>query len=101
MLTFSVKNHSVVVAEAVGEEKPKGALLAAHPQETTGRWEADEETHRVSLEIDGSKSEYTLLTSFQEDQCILVSGSLSNANLASSWFGTPYFSEPEHLAPNP
>jgi hypothetical protein len=55
---------------------------------------ADEETRRVSVEIEGARSEYTLLIPFSEDQCILVSGSISGADLTNSLFAAPYFPEP-------
>jgi hypothetical protein len=93
-LTF-FEDRSVVDDEAPPDEKEKGAMLAAHPAETKGAWVADEETRRVSVEIDGAKSEYTLLISFSEDQCILVSGSLSAADLTRSLFAVPHFPEPE------
>jgi hypothetical protein len=95
MLTFTVADHSVIAAEALGEEKAKGALFAAHPQKTKGVWAADEDTHGVSVEISGSKSEYTLLIPFSEDQCILVSGSLLAADLTNSLFATPNFPKPD------
>jgi hypothetical protein len=95
MLTFTVADHSVIAAEALGEEKEKGALFAAHPQKTKGVWAADEDTHGVSVEISGSKSEYTLLIPFGENQCILVSGSLLAADLTNSLFATPNFPEPD------
>jgi hypothetical protein len=95
MLTFTVEDRSVIAAEALEDERAKGAFFAAHPHETKGAWVADEETHRVSVEIDGSKSEYTLLVPFGRNQCILVSGSLSGADLTNSMFATPDFRETE------
>ena len=95
MLTFTVAGHSVIAAEAPEEEKEKGVFLAKHPKERTGLWLSDEDTRRVSVEIGDSKSEYTLLIPFGEDQCILVSGSLSAADLTASLFGTPYYPEAE------
>jgi hypothetical protein len=95
MLTFTVADRSVIVVEALGEEKAKGALFAAHPEKTKGVWAADENTHGVSVEISGSKSEYTLLIPFGEDQCILVSRSLLGADLTNSLFATPNFPEPD------
>jgi hypothetical protein len=89
MLTFSVADHSVVATEAVGDEKAEGALSAAHPQKAEGTWVVEEETHRVDVEIGGTKENYTLLVSFSKDQCILVSGSLSGADLTKSLFATP------------
>lgn len=44
----------------------------------------------MSVEIGDSKSEYTLLIPFGEDQCVLVSGSLSAADLTTSlWRSSP------------
>lgn len=96
-LTFTVADHSVVAAIAPPEEKAKGAFLADHPQKTRGVWVADAGTGRVSVVISGSKSQYTLLIPFSEDQCILVLGSLSGADLTSSLFATPYFPQPDDL----
>jgi hypothetical protein len=93
-LTFFA-DRSVIAAEAPPDEKQKGALVADHPQEHKGVWGADEETRRVFVEFDGAKSEYALLISFSEDQCILVSGSLTAADLTSSLFGIPSFPEPD------
>jgi hypothetical protein len=85
----------VIAAEAQSSEREKGALVAPHAQERKGDWVADEDTRRVSVAIEGIKSEYTLLIPFGEDQCILVSGSLLAADLNNSLFGIPYFPEPE------
>jgi hypothetical protein len=89
------QDRSVIADEASPDEKNKGALLAYHPRKRKGVWRGDETTGRVAVEIDGAKSEYTLLISFSEDQCILVSGSLSAADLTSSLFAIPYFTEPD------
>jgi hypothetical protein len=76
-LNFTVPDHSVIVAAAEGKEKAKGI------------WVAEESTQRVFVEINNSKSEYTLLLPDPGDQCILASGSLKSADLTSSWFATP------------
>jgi hypothetical protein len=95
MLTFTVADHSVIAAQSREGETAKGAFLADHPKEIKGVWLAEEETNRVTVEIEGTKSEYTLLVPFGKDQCILVSGSPSSADLTDSMFGIPYFPEPE------
>jgi hypothetical protein len=65
------------------------------PAGVWGAWEAEENTHRVSVQIGGSTLEYTLVIPAGEDQCILVSGSPSAADLRRSWFGITIPAPPE------
>jgi len=94
MLTFDTTKQAVTASEALDDERSKGALMAKHPKEQEGLWSADEETRHVSVEIEGSKSDYILVIPFDEQQCLLVSGSsLSEADLTKTLYGVPYFSD--------
>src|SRR5438876_10676094 len=53
--------HTVMLNEAVGDERKKGALFAEHPQVTQGTWTADETTRTVVLELASIPTTYILV----------------------------------------
>jgi hypothetical protein len=84
-LDFYGNDHSVVESE-------REASLGDDAIEKPGVWLANEETHRVTIDIDGLKSEYRLMrpADFYYDLCILLSGSVTDADLTKSLFAHPY-----------
>lgn len=94
MLEFEIKDRSVKLTEAVGDERAKGALMADSPTVVRGTWSADETTRGIVVDVGGTKATYTLVIPFSEGECILSAGTISAADLRNSWFGEPSF-EPD------
>lgn len=93
MLTFQEKDHSVKLAEAVGDERAQGALMARNPVVTQGTWQLDETTKIVTIDLGAGKTSYKLVMPANASECILVAGEIDSANLRQSWFGTADFTE--------
>ena len=87
-LEFDAADHTVMLNEAVGDERTKGALFAEHPQVTQGTWTADETTRTVVLDLASIPTTYILVIPPSGMQCILARGATDAANLQSSWFGS-------------
>jgi hypothetical protein len=87
-LAFYVEDHSVI-------ESAKETSSADGASEKKGVWLADEETHRLSIDIDGFKSEFSLMMLLDYDLCVLLAGSVSDADLTKSLFAQPYIPGPD------
>jgi hypothetical protein len=59
MLVFKINGHSVILTDAISEERAEGALMAHHPKITRGSWDADEATKIVAVDVDTAKATYT------------------------------------------
>ncbi len=86
-LEFDAAAHTVMLNEAVGDERTKGALFAEHPQVTQGTWTADE-TRTVVLDFASIPTTYILVIPPSGMQCILARGTTDAVNLQTSWFGS-------------
>jgi len=87
-LEFDAAAHTVILNEAVGDERTKGVLFAEHPQVTEGKWTAGEATRTVVLDLASIPTTYILVIPPNRMQCILARGTTDAANLQSSWFGS-------------
>jgi hypothetical protein len=91
-ITFRLGDHSVEIAEAIGDERDRGAFFAKNPKISRGTWTVDEAIKNVNIDLGGVTKRYTLVVPFSEGQCILSAGAIDAANLRNSWFGEPDFS---------
>ena len=87
-LEFDAAAHTVMLREAVGDERKKGALFAEHPQITPGTWNADEAARTVVVDLASIPTTYVLVIPPSRPQCILAHGTIGAADIQASWFGT-------------
>jgi len=87
-LEFDGAAHTVMLNEAVGNERKKGALFAEHPRITPGTWTADETSRTVVLDFASIPNTYVLVIPPSGTQCLLAHGTIGTTDLQSSWFGS-------------
>ena len=76
---------------------PRKEIAGSANMVVAGTFSVDEATRTVVLHLPEGLVTYTLLgpMPFEQDECVLVDGTTSAADLNRSWFGTPGPDEPQ------